>query len=108
VLVDAHRPVELADGIASVLTDGALRDRLVARGRVRAQAFTWERVARETLAVYESVHTGAARNTDPPPLDVGGPRGAPEASGGPRAAGRRHREPMDKGTPPVHGQSPCA
>ena len=101
VLVDAHRPVELADGIASVLTDGALRDRLVARGRVRAQAFTWERVARETLAVYESAHTGAARNTAPPPLDVRGSRGGPpEGRDGPRAEGPRRPGDPTGGTPP--------
>jgi len=42
-----------------VLTDPALRARLVARGRARARLFTWEAVARQTLAVYESVHGSA-------------------------------------------------
>ena len=58
LLVDARHPGELAEGIEAVLTDGALRERLVARGRVRARAFTWEAVARETLAVYTAVHGG--------------------------------------------------
>lgn len=56
LLVDASRPAEIAEAVAAVLADGALRDRLVARGRARACAFTWEAVARQTLAVYEAVH----------------------------------------------------
>jgi len=59
LLVDARRPVELAEAIESVLTDPTLRARLVARGRARARLFTWEAVARQTLAVYESVHGSA-------------------------------------------------
>lgn len=56
LLVDAHQAAELADALESVLTDPTLRARLVVRGRARVQLFTWERVARETLAVYEAVH----------------------------------------------------
>jgi glycosyltransferase involved in cell wall biosynthesis len=55
LLVDARRPQELAEAIATVLTDRTLRDRLVIRGRARARQFTWETVARQTLAVYEDV-----------------------------------------------------
>lgn len=40
----------LADGILAVLEDG---DALRAAGPARAAAFTWERAAAETLAVYE-------------------------------------------------------
>jgi glycosyltransferase involved in cell wall biosynthesis len=54
LLVDARRPDELADAIATVVSDSTLRDRLVSRGRARARLFTWEAVARQTLAVYES------------------------------------------------------
>jgi glycosyltransferase involved in cell wall biosynthesis len=56
LLVDARVPSELADAIESVLGDAVLRERLVARGRVRARGFHWETVARQTLAVYEAVH----------------------------------------------------
>jgi len=59
LLVDARAPGELADAIATVLADGALRARLVARGHVRAAQFRWEDVARKTLAVYEAVHRGS-------------------------------------------------
>ncbi len=69
LLVDAHRPTELAQAIESAVSDPILRARLVARGRARAQLFTWERVARQTLAVYEAVHAAgsrAARDGRPP------------------------------------------
>ena len=56
LLVDPRVPGELATAIESVLTDGALRERLIARGRAQAATFDWETVARRTLAVYESVH----------------------------------------------------
>ena len=39
-----------------MLTDGALRERLVARGRARAAQFEWNTVARRTLAVYDAVY----------------------------------------------------
>jgi glycosyltransferase involved in cell wall biosynthesis len=54
LLVDARRSGELADAIASLLADAPLRAELAARGRERARHFTWESVARATLAVYES------------------------------------------------------
>ena len=56
LLVDAHVPGELATAIESVLTDAALRERLVLRGRTRAAAFEWNAVARRTLAVYQAVY----------------------------------------------------
>jgi glycosyltransferase involved in cell wall biosynthesis len=59
LLVDARRPAELAEAIAAVLGDPVLRARLIDRGHARARRFTWEAVARDTLAVYESVHTAA-------------------------------------------------
>ena len=56
LLVDARVPGELATAIEAVLTDGALRERLVARGRARAAQFEWNTVARRTLAVYDAVY----------------------------------------------------
>jgi glycosyltransferase involved in cell wall biosynthesis len=38
----------------SVLNDTALRDRLVAAGRIRAADFTWARAAAATAAVYRA------------------------------------------------------
>ncbi len=45
----------LADGLGRVLSDEALRERLRAAGLARAAEFSWERTARETLAVYRAV-----------------------------------------------------
>jgi alpha-1,3-rhamnosyl/mannosyltransferase len=42
----------LADALGQLLGDPGLRCRLGEAGARRAQAFSWERTARETLAVY--------------------------------------------------------
>ncbi|MDX1662739.1 MAG: glycosyltransferase family 1 protein [Candidatus Promineifilaceae bacterium] len=42
-----------ADGLCRVLSDGDLAQRLIQAGRKRASAFTWEKTATRTLAVYE-------------------------------------------------------
>jgi glycosyltransferase involved in cell wall biosynthesis len=48
-------PATLAQAMVRVLTDTHLRQTLVDRGRARAAVFTWERAARETLALYREV-----------------------------------------------------
>jgi glycosyltransferase involved in cell wall biosynthesis len=48
----------IADGLARLLDDAALRAELGARGVRRTAAFSWKRCARETLAVYTSVVRG--------------------------------------------------
>ncbi|MDZ4655864.1 MAG: glycosyltransferase family 1 protein [Coriobacteriia bacterium] len=45
----------LAGALADVLSDNALRARLSDAGRARAATMTWERTAKETIAVYERV-----------------------------------------------------
>jgi glycosyltransferase involved in cell wall biosynthesis len=52
LLVDPLDAVELAEALRRVLTDGGLRQELVARGLARAQSFSWSRAARETVEVY--------------------------------------------------------
>ncbi len=47
-------PEPLAEALGQVLADAALRDRLRAAGLARAAEFSWERTARETLAVYRA------------------------------------------------------
>jgi len=44
----------LAAALATVLADAGLRERLRAAGLARAQTFSWQQVARETLAVYRA------------------------------------------------------
>jgi glycosyltransferase involved in cell wall biosynthesis len=55
ILVNPRDVNELADAMCRVLTDRALHDELAHKGRARSKLFTWERTARETLAVYERV-----------------------------------------------------
>ncbi|HEX7593459.1 MAG TPA: glycosyltransferase family 1 protein [Anaerolineae bacterium] len=55
LLIDPHSVDEMAVAIERVLSDAALRDELRAKSLARAAQFSWERTARETLAVYRSV-----------------------------------------------------
>lgn len=59
VYFDPRRPEQMAAAMRSLVDDGALRDRLVAEGRRRLARFSWERTARETLAVYRAVAAGS-------------------------------------------------
>ncbi|MBN1260595.1 MAG: glycosyltransferase family 4 protein, partial [Anaerolineae bacterium] len=55
ITVDPHDTEALADAIRRVLDDPALQETLRAKGLARAKQFTWEKAARETLAVYRKV-----------------------------------------------------
>jgi glycosyltransferase involved in cell wall biosynthesis len=51
LLVDPTDTAAIAGGMARLAEDAALRDELRARGLARAGAFTWDRCAKQTLAV---------------------------------------------------------
>ena len=53
VLFDPNDPTDLARKIRAVIGDERLRNALIEKGLQRARLFTWERCARETLAVFE-------------------------------------------------------
>ena len=55
VLVEPDDIAGLAGAMQNVLGNSVLQDELSRRGKTRASAFSWERCARETLAVYEKV-----------------------------------------------------
>ncbi len=55
LLVDPDDPEMIADMLNRAINDTALRARLREAGLKRAEAFSWERVARETHAIYENV-----------------------------------------------------
>ncbi|MBI4787811.1 MAG: glycosyltransferase family 4 protein [Chloroflexi bacterium] len=57
LLVEPSDVDALSNAMQRVLTDRALRDTLGSKGQARAQTFSWERTARETLAVYRHVAT---------------------------------------------------
>jgi glycosyltransferase involved in cell wall biosynthesis len=58
--VDPKEVQSIAGGINRVLTDDEFRRCLIQKGLERARLFTWEKTARETLAVFEQV-VGAKR-----------------------------------------------
>jgi glycosyltransferase involved in cell wall biosynthesis len=53
--VDPESVREIASAIETLVTDTALSEKLAARGRERAERFTWDETARQTLEVYEKV-----------------------------------------------------
>jgi glycosyltransferase involved in cell wall biosynthesis len=52
---DPHDPDDLGRRLAALLADGAARAELVRDGLARAAEFSWERTARETVAVYREL-----------------------------------------------------
>lgn len=55
ILVDPHRPEEMAAAMRLLGSDDSARKSLAAAGRQAAEAYRWDRAARETLAVYREV-----------------------------------------------------
>ncbi len=55
LMVDPHDVDGLAAAIERALTDSELREGLREKGFKRAKSFSWEKTARETLAVYEEI-----------------------------------------------------
>jgi glycosyltransferase involved in cell wall biosynthesis len=76
VLVDPEDVESIAGGIRQVLDDVALRERLVTAGRERSRPFTWDRCARDTLAVLERVGAGhpPSDTTRRPPVAAEAPQ----------------------------------
>lgn len=56
MLIDPDNLEELVDAILQIIEDSQFRDGLVKKGKDRAKLFSWERTARETLQVYQSIH----------------------------------------------------
>jgi glycosyltransferase involved in cell wall biosynthesis len=53
--VDPESVRDIAAAIGEVLTDPALAEKLAALGRARAERFSWDEAARQTLQLYERV-----------------------------------------------------
>ena len=64
VLVDPGSIESIRAGLARLLAEPGLRERLGAAGAARERTFTWERTARETLEAY---HEAAGGRTGPTP-----------------------------------------
>lgn len=63
VMVDPRDESALAAALRRLLSDPAGRERLAAAGIARARNFSWERTARETVAVYCRVLASRAGNS---------------------------------------------
>ncbi|HXH13643.1 MAG TPA: glycosyltransferase family 1 protein [Alphaproteobacteria bacterium] len=72
LLVDPADTAGLANAIQRLLVDSSLRADLRARGIARAKHFSWERCARETLAVYAEVQSAPGDLSGPIPLRTDG------------------------------------
>jgi SAM-dependent methyltransferase len=55
ILIDPHSSEELCHAMWMVLSDADLRLRMRQQGLERAQKFSWQRTAQQTLAVYEEL-----------------------------------------------------
>lgn len=55
LLVNPENPEEIAEALERVLTKDSQRARMRKAGLAQAETFSWERVARETRAVYQEV-----------------------------------------------------
>jgi len=53
--VDPTNVEQIAAGLVRLIQDADLREELRRRGRARAREFSWERMARQTVQVYEKV-----------------------------------------------------
>ncbi len=53
--VNPHKVNEIVSAMEKVLTNKSLREKMVGRGLERAKLFSWEKMAKETLAIYENV-----------------------------------------------------
>lgn len=53
LMIDPDQPDTLIDAMTRVIKEPSLRDDLSRRGLARAAQFSWEKTARETIAVYE-------------------------------------------------------
>lgn len=54
-LVDPLNVEDIAAGMSAVLLDAPLRADMIARGLERAKAFSWDRCARQVIAVFDSL-----------------------------------------------------
>jgi len=52
ILVDPNKPEEIAQGIKKAIEN---REELIKKGYQQAKKFSWEKCAKETLAVLEEV-----------------------------------------------------
>lgn len=70
LLFDPNRAEEMADAVARLWTDAALRERLAARGREQVRRLTWDRTARIFRAHYRRIARQPLSDEDRKLLDA--------------------------------------
>jgi glycosyltransferase involved in cell wall biosynthesis len=55
LFIDPHNPTQIAEAVYKIISDQAVRDRLIALGQENIKKFSWEKCARETLKVITSI-----------------------------------------------------
>ena len=55
VLVDPFSSADIARGMAQLIGDRDLRERLIARGLAKAKEYSWTKAAAVTIGVYRTV-----------------------------------------------------
>jgi glycosyltransferase involved in cell wall biosynthesis len=58
ILVNPHNTTELVEAMTQILTDTSLAQVLRTKGRIQAQKFSWEKTARATADLYETIGRG--------------------------------------------------
>jgi glycosyltransferase involved in cell wall biosynthesis len=53
VYFDPHNPAKMAKVIADVLSDAKLREGLIKKGILQVKKYSWQKTAKQTLAVYQ-------------------------------------------------------
>lgn len=53
--VDAYNVSSISEGIMKIFSDDKLRNELSKKGFIQAKKFSWEKVALETIRIYESI-----------------------------------------------------
>ncbi|TSC52142.1 MAG: group 1 glycosyl transferase, partial [Parcubacteria group bacterium LiPW_72] len=54
--VNPYAARSVAEGLSKVLGDRDIREKLAKKGLERAQIFSWQKCAKKTLEVYQSIH----------------------------------------------------
>jgi glycosyltransferase involved in cell wall biosynthesis len=55
LLFDPENADELTDILVTLANDSSLRERLIAKGHVRAEAFSWDKTVSQTMGIYREV-----------------------------------------------------
>ena len=55
LLIDPNSPKQITEAMETIISEKEVRDNLISQGYLQAKKFSWEKCAKETWVVYESV-----------------------------------------------------